>query len=662
MKKTIIFSLALLSFAQAFALKSYQCLSPNQQLKVSVEVGEKTKWSLTKNNQVLLNPSEISIILQNGEALGRKARGVHAKTVSRNEVIHTSLYKKKEIKDNYNELTLTFSGNYAIVFRVYDDGVAYRFVTSRKGALVVKQEVAEFDLNNIDRTFVPWVHTSDTLNVEKQFFNSFENTYAKLPLTSWCKTRLSFLPMLAVNKDGTNLCITEADLENYPGMFLQNKNGSTCLTGVFAGYPKNVQQGGYNQLQLIVKEREDFISKTTGTRSFPWRTIMVTDDKGLANSDMVYRLAAPSRVDDLSWIKPGKVAWDWWNDWNIYGVDFKSGVNNETYKYYIDFASTHGISYVILDEGWAVNHKADLMQVVPAIDIKELCDYGKSKGVGIILWAGMYALEKDMDNVFKHYADMGVKGFKVDFLDRDDQLMVNYCYRVAAAAAKNRLMIDFHGVYKPTGLQRTYPNVINFEGVFGLEQMKWATPAVDMVTFDVTLPFIRMAAGPMDYTQGAMRNATKGNFRAVNSEPMSQGTRCRQLAEYVVFESPLSMLCDSPSNYMQEKDCISYIASIPTVWDNTQVLSAKVGEYVVTARQKGNDWYVGGLTNWDARTMNVDLSFLPAGNYQIDMYVDGVNADRVARDYQHKTMLLNGRSVEVKMAPGGGFALKITKK
>ncbi|MDD4923075.1 MAG: glycoside hydrolase family 97 N-terminal domain-containing protein, partial [Bacteroidales bacterium] len=396
MRRNLSLLLVLFCFAQAFAQKTYQCVSPDQQLKVKVEIGEKIQWSLTQNNTTLVQPSEIALTLGNGEILGSNAKGIRAKNTTKNEVIQTPLYKKKEIKNSYNELSLSFSGDYGLIFRVYDDGVAYRFVTSRKGDLIVKQEVADFNLNDISHTFVPWVLTSNTSSFESQFENSFENLYSKTALTSWDKKRLAFLPVLAVNKSGVNLCITEADLENYPNMYLNNKNGSTTLSAVFASYPKKVKQGGHNELQLVVQEREDFIAKTVGTRSFPWRTIVVSDDKGLANNDMVYRLATPSRIADVSWIKPGKVAWDWWNDWNIYGVNFEAGVNNATYKYYIDFAAANHIEYVILDEGWSVNHKADLMQVVPEINVKELCDYAKGKGVGIILWAGMYALEKDI--------------------------------------------------------------------------------------------------------------------------------------------------------------------------------------------------------------------------------------------------------------------------
>lgn len=417
-------------------------------------------------------------------------------------------------------------------------------------------------------------------------------------------------------------------------------------------------------LQQIVTEQEDYIAKSQGPRSFPWRVLAVSaSDKELLNNDLVYQLASPSRLPDISWIKPGKVAWDWWNDWNIYGVDFRAGINNETYKYYIDFAAGHGIEYVILDEGWAVNKQADLLQVVPEINIKELVDYGKAKNVGIILWAGYWAMDRDLENVCRIYSDMGVKGFKVDFMNRDDQAMVDFYYRCAAAAAKYKLMIDYHGAYKPTGLHRTYPNVINFEGVFGLEQLKWSPPETDMVTFDVTMPYIRMLAGPLDYTQGAMRNATRQNYRPVNSEPMSQGTRCRQLAEYVVFESPFNMLCDNPSNYMNEPECTRFIAEIPTVWDRTVALDGRVGEYIAIARQKDGVWYVGGLTNWDKRELTVDLSFLGDSNYQLEIFRDGLNADRAARDYKREIVPVPAsKKLAVTLMPGGGFAAKITRE
>ncbi len=383
----------------------------------------------------------------------------------------------------------------------------------------------------------------------------------------------------------------------------------------------------------------------------------------LADSDMVFKLASPQAKGDFTWVKPGKVAWEWWNDWGLYDVDFKTGINNETYKRYIDFAYENGIEYIILDEGWAVHGFADLFRIVPNINLEELVEYGRNRNVGLILWAGYYAFDRDMEKVCSHYSQMGIKGFKVDFMDRDDQYMVDFHRRAAEMGAKYKLLMNFHGTYKPTGLHRTYPNVINYEGVHGLEQMKWSSTMVDQVSYDVIIPFIRMVAGPFDYTQGAMRNAAKGNYYPVNNEAMSQGTRCRQLAEYVVFESPLNMLCDSPSNYENEKECTDFIASVPTVWDETKALNGEVGKFITIARKKNDDWYVGSLTDWEARELDIDLSFLGDGTFYAEIFRDGVNADKIARDYQKETIKLDiHRKLKINMAPGGGFVMRIYKK
>ncbi len=389
---------------------------------------------------------------------------------------------------------------------------------------------------------------------------------------------------------------------------------------------------------------------------------MVTEqDADLAVNDMVWKLATPQDASvDYSWVRPGKVAWDWWNDWNIYDVDFRAGINNDTYKYYIDFAAAHGLQYVILDEGWAVNLKADLLQVIPEIDLPMLTQYAQERGVGLILWAGYYAFDRDMEKVCEYYSKMGIKGFKIDFMDRDDQLMVDFHRRAAETAAKYHLMVDFHGTYKPTGLSRTYPNVVNYEGVYGLEQLKWGK--ADQVTYDVTVPYIRMAAGPMDYTQGAMRNATKDNYRPVNSEGMSQGTRCHQLAEYVVFDSPVNMLCDSPSNYMREPLCTKYISECPSIWDESRAVNGEMGKYITLARRSGDVWYVGSLTGWDARDIEIDLSFLGEGDWTMEIFKDGINADRAARDFKHEVLTVPAdRKINVHLAPGGGWTARISR-
>ncbi|MBQ6582049.1 MAG: glycoside hydrolase family 97 protein, partial [Alistipes sp.] len=611
----------------------------------------------------ILAPSQIAMQIGEEEVWGVNPTLRKATMGSINESIPSPLYKKAEVENNCTTLTLTFKGDYAIEFRAYNNSAAYRFVSTRKGNYTVKNEVAEFSFENDNTVYCSYVRSNEKKSFAEQHYNSFESPYVLEPMSKMGNQRLMFLPVL-VDMGDKKVCFTETDLRSYPGMYLYNSNNDFTLEGHYAPVPDEVKQGGHNMLQGEVQTTKPYIANVSGPRSFPWRICIVAEnDAELLNDDMVFRLSQPNAIGDTSWIKPGKVAWEWWNDWGLYGVDFKPGINNRTYEYYIDFAARNGIEYVILDEGWSVNRKADLMQVIPEIDVKHLCDYGKERGVGIVLWAGYWALDRDMDRVMKHYSEMGVKGFKIDFMDRDDQPMVEFYERAAATAAKYHLMCDFHGAYKPSGLSRMYPNVVNYEGVNGLEQMKWSSlEDLDQVTYDVQIPFIRMVAGPMDYTQGAMMNAQKRSYRYSNAEPMSQGTRCRQLAMYVVFESPFNMLCDSPTAYEKEPECTEFIAKIPTVWDQTVALDGKVGEYCIIARRAGDVWYVGGMTNWDEREVEIDLSFLGEGNYRVTEFVDGLNANKIARDYNKAESTLNGRTKKVRMAMGGGFALKIEKK
>lgn len=652
---------AALMVISAFAApKDYVLRSPDEKLLVTIETGNGISYTLKHDGDLLLDRSEIGMYMTDGTVFGGYLNVKKASTRTVSETIKSIMYKKAEIKDEFNELTLKFK-DFSLIFRAYDDGMAYRFVSHKEEAYNVDYETAEFNFAKDWNMWAAYV-CQHTETLESQYYNSFENQYSYTPISEWNKDRLAFLPLMVEGPKGKKIVVTESDLFDYPGMYLYNKDSGKKLTADFAPYPKEVRQGGHNNLQLEVQNRHPYIARCIGNDKFPWRIVAVSeDDIQMADNDMVYRLARPADpASNWSWVKPGKVAWDWWNDWNIKGVDFKSGINNDTYKYYIDFASENGIEYVILDEGWSVNGEADLFQVVPEINLTELVRYAANRNVGLILWAGYWAFDRDMEKVCKHYSSMGIKGFKVDFMDRDDQHMVQFHQRAAMTAAKYKMLVDFHGTYKPSGLNRTYPNVINYEGVHGLEQMKWSPENVDQVTYDVTVPYIRMMAGPMDYTQGAMRNASRGNYRPVNSEAMSQGTRCRQLAEYVVFESPLNMLCDSPSNYMEEKECLEFIAEIPTVWDETKGLCGEVGKYIAMARRNGSDWYVGAMTDWSDRGLTLDLSFLPEGNYTVVLYRDGVNADRVACDYRKETINLPAdRQLKIKMAPGGGFAAKI---
>lgn len=646
-----------------YAQKSFVLKSPAGNLHTTIVAGERLTYDVVCDGRQIMAPSAISMTLDNGTVWGNDVRIQKNRRKSVDETVFSPFYRTAQMRDHYNELVLFFKDHYRVEFRAYNDGIAYRFVSDVESPFKVISEQSDFNFPFDAVASVPYVRNWNEKDPDAQFFNSFENEYTTASLSELHKQRLMFLPLVVDVGEGVKMCITETHLENYPGLYLSASQDNR-LSAVFAPYPKQMKQGGHNQLQMVVTERENYIAKVEKARAFPWRIAIVsTSDKDLAASNLSYLLAAPSRVEDTSWIKPGKVAWEWWNDWNLEGVDFKTGINNETYKAYIDFAASKGIEYVILDEGWAVNLKADLMQIVKDIDLRELVDYAKERNVGIILWAGYYAFNRDMENICRHYSEMGIKGFKVDFMDRDDQIITDFNYRAAAMCAKYKLVLDLHGTSKPAGLNRTYPNVLNFEGVNGLEQLKWASASHDQVKYDVMIPFIRQVAGPMDYTQGAMHNAAKGHYYPCYSEPMSQGTRCRQLALYVVLESPLNMLCDAPTNYMREPESTDFIAQIPTVWDETRVLEGKMGEYIVTARRKGDVWYVGGITDWNIRELTIDLSFLPEGEYQLEQFCDGVNAHRKGTDYRRQLgELASDRKIQIKMYPGGGYAAKIQKK
>lgn len=641
--------------------KQLSLTSPDGKLKATINVGEKLTYSVLFDGKEVIALSAISMTLDNGTVWGDNAKLLKSDEKQIDVKIASPFYRADSMRDWCNELTMKFKGDYSVVFRAYNDGIAYRFVNQAKAPFCIVREEVDYQFPADAVATVPYVNRGNDGDFNSQFPNSFENVYKAEKLSELNQQRLMFLPLVVKSESGPAVCLTETDLYDYPGLYLVASEDQYGLKGVHPGYPKKVEQGGHNNLQMLVTEREDFIAKVEAPRNFPWRIAVITEnDKDLVASNLSYLLAEPSKLSDISWIKPGKVAWDWWNDWNLDGVDFVTGVNNDTYKAYIDFASKNGIEYVILDEGWAVNLQADLMQVVEGIDIKELVDYAAERNVGIILWAGYYAFERDMEEVCRYYSELGVKGFKVDFMDRDDQLMTDFNHRAAATAAKYKLILDLHGTHKPAGINRTYPNVLNCEGVFGLEQVKWIPATVDQVTYDVMIPFIRQVAGPLDYTQGAMRNATKSNYFPCYNEPMSQGTRCRQLALYVVYDSPFNMMCDTPSNYEREQTCTDFIAAVPTVWDETRILDGELGEYVVTARRKGDVWYVGGITNWTERDVEVDLSFLNDGSHQALLFKDGVNAHRIARDYKKESVSVDGQTkLKLHLAPGGGFAMRI---
>ena len=660
MVKKLFFIATLLYIGATASAENYQVKSPDGKIVAELSTDKALSLNFKYNGSILLQESSIGVVLSDGMDLGKNPKVASRKISNHKEIIQAPFYRQPSIETSYQELNLKLKNGFGIILRAYDEGVAYRFYTQRKGKTIILNETAAYQFGKDKKAWLPYTTTP-----EKPFAMAFQNIYHETRLDT-AKQDLVFLPA-TIDCGKAKVTILESDLQNYPGMWLK-ANGSKqdqekgILRAAFAPYPKEMAYYPWRHMSHV-KSTCDYIATSTGKRNYPWRIFAITEhDTQMPTNNLVYALAAPNKIGDTSWIKPGKVAWDWWNDWNLYNVDFRAGINNETYKYYIDFASKFGIEYVILDEGWAVPGKADLFEVIPEIDLKELISYAKSKNVDLILWAGYRAFEKDMDRVCKHYAAMGIKGFKIDFMDRDDQQVVEFNRKAAETGAKYKLLIDLHGTFKPTGLQRTYPNTINFEGVHGLEEMKWAEPGTDQVIYDVTAPFIRMVAGPLDYTQGAMNNVIMKNFHAVYTEPMSQGTRCRQLALYTIFNSPINMLCDAPTNYLKEEECTKFIAAIPTVWNQTLPISGKVGEHIVMAREKDGIWYVGGLTDWKERDVEVDLSFLGDGEFNAEIFRDGINADRVGKDYKREVIRVSAnKKLNLHMAPGGGFVVRITK-
>jgi alpha-glucosidase len=637
--------------------KNFEIKSPDNKIALKLEVGAKMLWSVQHDGQQIIAPSAISLQLEGGEVLGDQAKIASSKVEKVDQVIAAINYKKSSITDQYNQLIVNCKGDYGVIFRIYNDGVAYRFSTKKKGDIIIKNEEANFNFTNDYKAFIPymWDYRGGV-----KFNHSFEALYKETNISKFATDSLAFLPLLVDVGNNKKAVILEADLEDYPGMYLNMNSTKKGFMGVYATYPLDAKLGGYKNMNLIPTKRADFIAKTNGTRNFPWRAVVISaQDKDLLNNDMVQKLASPSRIADASWVKPGLVAWDWWSDWNISHVDFKAGYNTTTYKYYIDFAAANKLQYIVMDWGWS-SHTDILEVIAPDINIQEIVDYGKQKGVGVVLWASWYAVQTEMDRAFPKYAKMGVKGFKIDFVDRDDQIAVASLYEIAKKAAENHLIVDYHGVFKPTGLQRTYPNVVGYEGVKGLENYKWATE--DQPRYTVSIPFIRMMAGPMDYTPGAMRNSNKTNYRPIEAFPMSMGTRCNQLAMYVMFEAPFQMLSDNPTTYMKEQECTDFIAKVPTTTDETVALDGKVGEFTAIARKKGETWFVGAMTNWTPRELTLDFSFLGTGNYQATIFKDGINADRDGTDYKKEVIkVTSGDKVKIQLAPGGGWAARIEK-
>jgi alpha-glucosidase len=636
-------------FGSGIDSRAQTIASPNGAIVVTVTPSPSLTYSVALRGTEIIAPSQIGMTLAGGETLGAHAVLVGSTPQSVDRVLRpVAPTKRSQVRDHFNERRFDFRGDYSLIVRVFDDGIAYRFAMRRPGEITVTSEQTTFRFRGNPLVYFP---------EETSLISHQERLYKKLRLAEIASSQFSGVPVLVALDGGPRIAITEADLLDYPGMDLKG-GGDGSLVGAFAAYPLKTQMD--RDRTENVTERADYIARTKGTREFPWRTIVVAErDATLLESDIVYRLASPTALTDTSWIRPGKVAWDWWNYNNVYGVPFRAGVNTDTYKHYIDFAAENGLEYVILDEGWY--ELGNLMKVAPAMDMDALASYARQKNVGLILWVVWKTLDQQLQPALDQFVKWGVKGIKVDFMQREDQWMVNYYERIAREAASRKLLVDFHGAYKPTGLYRTWPNVVTSEGVLGLEHDKWSADSSPDHT--VTFPFIRMLAGPVDYTPGAMMNATKADFKPIFNRPMSQGTRCQQLAMYVVLESPVQMLADSPSNYRKEPESLTFVSKVPTVWDETRVLSAAVGEHILVARRSGADWYVAGMTNWTARDLELDLSFLDTGGYDADLFADGPNADRAAVDYTRtQRRVTSADKIALHLAPGGGFAAHFVRR
>jgi len=640
----------------------YKVLSPDGKITLTVHVGEDLSYQIESGGITIIESSRIAMALADGKELPGVNPSVRRERRGKiDNTINTSFYRKKVVNDRYNLLELTFKGGFAVEFRVFDDGAAYRFNTKFKGSITVKNETAEFNFGSDYKT---WYQYLNRWGKGDKYYTTFENAYVNTTLSKTAGSDSLIVAPLVVDLGSRKVAITEADLEDYPGMFLQRGKMEFSLEGAFAPVPRTTSISGSGPVDpgnleaVVTGDRYDYIAVTKGTRNFPWRVIaIVENDFGLADNDIVYRLASPSRIIDESWIKPGKVSWDWWIENDLWGVDFAAGVNYRTYREYIRFAAENNLEYILIDVGFS--ESGDIMKVNPDLRIEELISYADSMNVGIIAWAGWLAIINQMEEACARYSAMGIKGFKIDFMNRDDQEVINFYYALAETAARHKLVLDFHGASKPTGMSRTWPNVLTSEGVKGQEWCRWTNP--DQPKHAVTFPFIRMLAGPVDFTPGVFRSESRDRFKVSWIGSMGQGTRAHQMSMYVVFESPLQMLSDSPSRYRENQECTDFIASVPTVWDETRALDGKIGEYIIMARRSGEAWFIGALTSWTERVVEIDLSFLPEGEYTLEMFHDGANSNRYAQDYKKEIRVVSGgEKITVELASGGGWVGRLT--
>lgn len=649
MRKIFFWTVLFVSFlfAGAVAAKDYDVHSPDGKVGVKISVSDSLSFSVRYGDEIILGDSRIALDVKGHEKHMTSSYSVaRASRRSVDEILKAVVpLKSRNVRDSFNELKLSFRGGWYLEFRAYDNGVAYRFGTDfKEGTVFVRNEIADYAFAEDCKAY--WAGESNP-----DFISHCEAFFKEIPLSGIEPSKYSYLPVSLITPAGTRVAVTETDLSDYPNLFLFGGRGTT-LEGRLPQVILETEMRTDRDVNVLKKA--DYIAETAGQRTYPWRIFAIGDDCSLLENNLPWQLASKEVSEDTDWIRPGKISWEWWSMLNVYGVDFKAGVNTETYKYYIDFAAATGLEYILMDEGWSAG-TLDIVNTKPGLNVPELVAYGKSKGVGVILWTLWTPMMKDMCKILDTYKEWGVSGIKIDFMQRTDQPMVNFYEDIARECFKRHLLVDYHGSFKPAGLQRKYPNVMSFEGVYGMEHDKCSydiSPEHDLV-----LPFTRMFAGPMDYTPGATINATKDDFSIRWNHPMSQGTRAHQAAIFVAFESAVQMLCDSPSNYYKVPDFTNFIASVPTVWDETRAIEAKAGDYLLMARRNGVNWYVAGLNDWTGRTLSLSFEFLPEGNYEAVIFRDGVNADVWAEDYVLERKTVNRESVwDVNMAPGGGWA------
>ncbi|MGJ7029722.1 glycoside hydrolase family 97 protein [Niabella hirudinis] len=650
MKKYLAGVIALILQFHAGA-QQYQLQSPGLQLKVAVNIDQsKIRIGLTKNGEelVLLDNPGMKIRDDQVDFSNRQVRRTHRRSV--NETVRPLIREKSAAYANhYNELIIDFRGGYTLALRLFNEGLAYRFLTAAKDSMVVLGERLSLHFAEGDTA---------RFQASESISSAYETPYETKAVSGIVPGRLCNFPFLVQKSNGRFLMLTESDLYDYPGLWLTG-TGTNSLEVTNPAYPQILDYSGsiYNHGQ--VKTRAGFIARVSGSRSFPWRIVAVADrEEDLIQNNMVYLLASPQApAADFSWVKPGVVLFDWWAKNNIYGVNFKSGINTATAKYFIDFCAAHGFRYFLFDDGWCP--KENILKEVPELNMTEVTAYAKTKGVGILLWVIWSSMEKQMDAAFDLYAQWGIQGIKMDFMNRDDQQMVAFYEKVARKAAEKKMLVNFHGAYKPCGLRRKYPNVLTREALIEFEYNGWTRQ--DNPVHHNLLPYIRMFTGPMDYIPGTLRNATHENFRAMGDYPMMEGTRAHSLALFVILNSPMTMLPDSPSDYEREKECTAFLSGIPVTWDETRLLAGKLGKYTVLARRNGNNWFIGAITDTLARTLDLKTDFLPPGKYKITMIKDGINADKRAEDYVYtETIIEAGNTLPLILAPGGGWVARVS--